>query len=210
MTRHLILAISSAFLAAVFGACGSRMLDRGELLEYLLDESNGLIRKHTFSDIEYTLLFWPKELIIDHEKEAVPEGVEADSLLNEYRDCLFFRLELRQDSNDLLVPANPMFNYYLHTITTQLKDRVFLRENGSGRECPLSSFNMPRTFGSTYSTALLLCFKQEGLDKMQGYNVSIKDLITNAPLEFDFKATKLKRLPKLNLKTNKDGNTLSR
>ena len=161
-SRQLFVAICSiAFL--LFG-CDQKSFDsKGELLNYLNEESNGYIQNKSVNGVDFNLAFRPTDILISQEinNNSTTEDIEISR--QKYSEYLYFNLSLSKDNQELLsvIPKNRVeFGTMVKELAFGMNDKVHLFTQNKDT-LDLVDFVYPRLYGFSKATTIMFVFHKD-------------------------------------------------
>jgi len=185
----------------VFSFSCKRNYTREDLIIYVNDPDNGLIKETSINDLRVSIIYKPTDLI--SLQEIGNKKINEDSLKvfnKKYNNYLFFVLSFSKDNKDLLGTmqnGKDNFNKLLLSLSFNINEYVSAFTDDK-QELELIDFNYPRSFGMTNSTDILLVYKKP-LAKDSNIKFIINAAISSSVIKFEFNAKNINNCPHINI-----------
>lgn len=185
------------FITALTACSFKYEANKDELIRYLNNGGNGLVKTVVSGTTKYTVSYKPNELIFNKSSRAG----ESDALDGNYSQSIYFVLSVNKDGKDLLSFNSSDYDETLKILSFGLTKYITLKEDNTERVFGLSDFIYPRMYGSNNATNILLCFYNEGLKDSGNLTLYVNDFVNGNPqqLKFIFKRADINKVPDLKI-----------
>jgi hypothetical protein len=176
-------------------ASEKKCLAKAELLDYIADNKNGLIKSDSSTSVHYSLCYRPAELITQSKSLVFDEQnlVKGDTL-----EFIHFILKASYKNNDLLVNPNVPYDYgqVLNNLSFGLQKFIYAVIDKKDT-ISLSESIYARNYGMTKASSALLSFKPPS--RFENCEIKVRDFVfgTNQQISFRFKSNDFKNCPVL-------------
>lgn len=171
-----------------------------ELLDFILDDSNGYTKRQTINGVEFNLTLRPTDLLVLQEirNEEVTEQKLLE-LKNKYNKYLYFHLGISKGGREILsvIPDNKLeYSNLSNKLLFEIGDKVHLITK-SKDTLEFIDYIYPRMYGASHSTDLMFVFsKEEKNNNSEVLNFTIQDIeIGTGQIEFKFDNEIIKNQP---------------
>lgn len=171
-----------------------------ELVDFILDDSNGYTKRQTINGVEFNLTFRPTDLLVSQEirNEEVTEQKLLE-LKNKYNKYLYFHLGISKGGREILsvIPNNKLeYSNLSNKLLFEIGDKVHLITKNKDT-LKFIDYIYPRMYGASHSTDLMFVFsKDEKINNSEVLNFTIQDIeIGTGQIEFKFDKEIIKNQP---------------
>lgn len=182
----------SLMTAAV--SCGPKVLEEADLMEFIKDGDNGLMKAVKQDDFEITLTYKPTDVIV---KQQMENSSQRDSLRDVYSQYIYFTLTITKYGKDLeSIFAHDLgtFASKIEYLTSQFSQNITLRT--SSATSSVEDYLYVRSFGSGPSNFLVV-FKKPEKDR---FKIIVNGVhLSFGQTEFSFNQSDLENVPHLKL-----------
>jgi hypothetical protein len=172
-----------------------------ELMNYVLNEDNGLYRKAEKNDVLIEVVYRPVDLILQQELEEVKEGGERQRMAQKYDHLTYFIIKFSKHEKEIesaYMADDTKFIRVINYLSGPIASDIYIRHNGDTIRALDAVYS--RMFGATNATSVMLVFGG-GLRSKKGKFIFCFD-DTELGLgknEFQFDLTDIRKTPTLNL-----------
>jgi hypothetical protein len=187
------------FLAGIVLCCKKEVATSEELLQYTLDNGNGLVKKNQTGSIQMQVAVRPTDLLVSQQIEGTQAtGEDVLKWRNTYGKYLYFTLSLSHNGNELLTPAlQGQFSEILSTLSYRMPTYVCLTTS-HGDTLEVVDAVLNRTFGMAQSTDLLFAFNKDKLGDAAWLQFNLNEFGLNTGHQrFRFEISDLANVPEL-------------
>lgn len=186
----------------LFDSCSDKKLNQHEYINWVNDESNGLISIKEISPIKFTLSYKPE--LYNLIKDKASKDVLLKSLNNTEKDQLLvfnLRIESINKNNEEVIKKGVSQEEYIHRIdylSFQAQNDFKLIYGKDTLPCILYHFE--RSYTLTSHNNMLLGFKTKNINVKNDLTMYMEDKIFgNGDLYFTIKSENFKSIPKVEL-----------
>jgi len=190
-----------AFMAVLCTfSCTPSHMDKQELNEWLLDESNGLSAEKEIGGIKLRATFRPTDLLIDQSLRGKYEEAKESELRGKYEAYAYFVLTMEKGGEDALYGTSGSqadFSEKLQTIAFRMGDFVNITTSAQDT-IPVADYAFPRTFGIAKSTSLMFAFNKEAFKNKEWVSFNLNEFgLNTGDQRFKFQLSDIHNTPKL-------------
>ena len=186
-------------IGLILSACSPQYVSEKELVEYINNEYNGLVKKKTANGMELTVTYRPTDLLVAQEVGSSVDTVLIRKAMNKYSEYAYFILSLTAEGkNALYGKSHDMSNFSdnLQTLSFRMADRVFL-SNSDNDTIPVADYIFDRSFGMG-STTLMFVFNNEKLRDCNLFTLHLREFgMHTGDQRFPFHCRDIRKMPKL-------------
>jgi hypothetical protein len=198
---------SVCFLAAVLllCACSSyrKQMSRVELISYINDKDNGLVKEQESNGVQVKLSFEPSSLLAAQQLSAMPAAskVVIDSTQKKYTANYYFLLKFSKGGKEAIRQLGSFSRYsdmvqvlsfQMHrfiNLTTPQKDTI-----------ALADYLFDQTYGMSDGNTILLCFDRTKLIGKDQLHINVAECgLGTGNLTFSFNQKDISKVPVLKL-----------
>ncbi|MEX0313280.1 MAG: hypothetical protein AB3N18_03810 [Allomuricauda sp.] len=192
----------SLFVCLSFSSCHESNFDsKKEMLMYLANEENGYIKTKTVKGINYSLMYRPTDLMVQHELPDDPMNADIVKLKEKYKDYLYFNLSLGKGDKEVLTHSlkdKRKYRQLLHQLSFDMKNRITVSTQKRDT-VPVIDCIYPRMFDlDGKNTVMFLVSKTDEILRTEFLNIAISDMgLSTGEVAFKFPVDLIKNEPKL-------------
>ncbi|WP_190808397.1 hypothetical protein [Flagellimonas sp. S3867] len=192
----------SMLVALPISSCGENDFDsKKEMLAYLADEENGFIKTKTVKGIDYSLMYRPTDLMVQHELSENPGDIEIAKFREKYKDYLYFNLSLGKGDREILTHSlkdKSKYRQLLHQLSFNMKNRITVSTQKRDT-VPVIDCIYPRMYDlDGKNMVLFLVSKTDKILQTEFLNIVISDMgLSTGEVAFKFPVDLIKKEPKL-------------
>lgn len=195
-------------LTMIFFGCNSQgELNYEQYLKYVHNPHNGLVKTVESNGTSITCSYKPTDLLIRQETSGEELSPKLyDSLQRHFDRYYFFVISYSQNNEPFLnqfIDSPESYQRVVSYLSSDLSNDLVLKTN-NGSQFRVFDFILSTSSGATRSSDVLIAFKPESA--IQGdFNIELaSSTITGLErCKFNFKASALKRIPRLRKLTSK-------
>lgn len=181
-------------------SCDVDSLPKEELIAYLMDEDNGLIKTEEQGDFKISLTYRPSDLVAEQELLITNNLDQRDSIRQHYKQYLYFVLAFSHDDKEIetrYAGNATKYNQVVKYLQSGIGSDVSMTIDGKQEE--LLDFIFTQTFGNAKSSKVLLVFPNKlNLDEQIKIKVNT-NLLGLGIHYFFFESDDLMNTPQLKL-----------
>lgn len=164
-------------LFVLFTGCGqSSYLSEQELLDYTLEQSNGLYHKKETKQFEITLYNKPTGLLMAQEIGVASDSSQYCELEDRYSKYLYFILELSMNDSNPLYRSSSQEEFGENLQTLSFRMNQFVNLTTASRDTiPVLDFVYPRMYGMSSSAAIMFAFDTTGVLSNEYFNFNLSE-----------------------------------
>jgi hypothetical protein len=187
-------------IGSILIRCKNSSIDKAELIKYVKDPQNGLMKEEMVDGFLYQLQFKPSDLILSHEVQGKHEQTK-DSLKKQYVNRMYFVLSMSKDSSEILGNMNDRYTELLKEFSFKMNTMIRIIDKNNGQIIYPVDAVYPRTFAVGGPTSILICFDDKLLSRLDRFEVRVKDILNDSSeeLKFQFNQTSIKKIPNLKM-----------
>lgn len=187
------------YCAIILLSCSEKEISHAALIEYVQDESNGLIKKNEVNGIVTEVTYKPTDMWVQLEVGDEPVRSEVlDSLRNHYGKYYYFILNLSKNNKEALHSAPGSSGEYsdlVQTLSFRMSEFVTLTTEKQDT-IPVGDFILDRTYGLSSSTAVLFVFANDEAKKTDWIQFNLNEFgLGTGNQRFRFKTEELENIP---------------
>ena len=179
-----------------------------ELMAYVKDPSNGLVKEQQINNIDFKLSYWPSSLVAWQDYKNGRE--KGDSLwqarLKQYGEHHYLKLEISTGGHEVLssiLPDRERYSQMVNKLMFGMGGYAYLMECPSDTLMYVDSYT-PRFYGVSPATQVTLIYENRG-EAENNLRLELNDLgLVTGALRFEFEERDLKSIPGINLEATKN------
>ncbi|MDB5158416.1 MAG: hypothetical protein JWR50_3123 [Mucilaginibacter sp.] len=182
------------FCSVFFPACRKPIKTKLDLIQYINDENNGLIKSQVIKGVTIRLTYKPWQLL------AANAGAINAVTLNQIKQKAYFTLGLSKDKKELLrqLPFD-QYSEILQTLAFKMRPNINIRKNNKN-VIEVEDCLFQQTYGMGRENNLLLIFEDSKLKDADQLIVSIKEFgLGLGDLKFQFNRSDINDLSGIKL-----------
>jgi hypothetical protein len=189
-------------LALATIACSPGKVNKAELVEYIQNADNGLIKKISQGEIDLEMIYRPSALVVEQQiaGEQYSEA-QIDSIRINFDQYDYFVLKISSSGEEIsnrYAGDDLAFAKAIEHLSFGIgKD---LRMQVGDKKIYVRDFIHARSFGSGNANTLLLAFESNLKQRDEDFTIEFEDsFFKTGTSRFNFRIADLKALPSLNL-----------
>lgn len=190
------------FLMGLLASCKTKTVStEKELVAYVNDEANGLVKKSNNGDTEITVTYRPTDMLVAQElgNSEKRDTAKVNNLRKKYSGYYYFVLGLSKNNKEALHQTDGFGQYseLVQTLSFRMGDYVTLTTAASDT-IPVGDFILDRTYGLSSSTNILFAFNKQKAAGKKWVQFNLNELgmgLGNA--RFRFKEDDLESAPRI-------------
>lgn len=201
--RHFLLFLLMLLSVVFFcSTCLPERITEDEMIQYLKQPRNGLIKTFDQNDFKFSIVYHPGELMAYRESKlnGVSNKRIRDSLTSYYENYVYFLLTLSRDGQELLssdVSDSRNFDKRINQLAFNMSNYIQLVTSNKDT-VPLMTSQFSRVFGETGYNTVLLAFYSDKILKAKDFSVEMDDLgMGTGKVRFTFTNEDILRIPHL-------------
>lgn len=199
--------IYGIFLLSFSIGCSTKMATENELIEYVREVDNGLIKTTKRGDIEVSAVYRPLDLIVAQELgNNLPDEKQIEQVREKYRQNAYFVLSVSNDNKDALYSTANSYSHFsenLQKLSFRMPEYLFMTT--SARDTvELLDFNYSRMHGMGASTQVLLAFDKDKLQDKEWVQLNLKEMgFGVGRVNLRFKGKDIEKTPQIDFLTTR-------
>lgn len=174
-------------------------LSEDELLDYVRNEDNGLVKKQTAGNMNLSVTYRPSDLLVLQDVGDTRDSAAIADARNKYQAYVYFILSMDVAGQNALYRGSAdmgAFSEHLQTLSFRMADKVSLIT--SARDTvEVADYIFDRTYGMG-NTSLLFVFSRQKLKTADWFTFNLKDFgMRTGDQRFRFQMKDLEDTPKL-------------
>jgi len=204
--RHLTSSLKKIVLIlimlSVVISCSTKTFENKEQMwEYLKDPENGYTYMKTVNGVDFSLVYKPTDLLVDHELSGDKTRTKIDSLRNKYGKYLYFNLSMSRNNQELLsnVAGNKQkFGAMVNQLAFGMEQKIHFYTPKKDT-IVMADYIYPRMYGMSGATTLLVVYpKEKKVTNSDVMTLTIEDLgFYTGEVKFKIPTKIIKNEPKL-------------
>jgi hypothetical protein len=176
-SKHIAIVLLA--LSYMTQSCGKpEYLSEVELGQYILDESNGVIKEVSSNGVVLKAIYHPTDLLVAQEMKTVaaPTDKAIEDIRNKYKNHYYFIVSLSKDGKEVLSPAAQGmagFSSLLQTLSFGMAEKVNLTTPTD--TIFVADYIYNRTFGLSNSTDLLFVFEKAKAQGQESVQLNVEE-----------------------------------
>ncbi|PXX95178.1 hypothetical protein DF185_22635 [Marinifilum breve] len=198
--KYLIYSIIGMVLFA-FGC--KKKLTREELISYLNEPMNGLVKEKVINGVDIQLQVKHPDLYVDQHLKAFPDSLRETKLYElkkQYEENLYLQLSLGINNNEILkaLVNTPQYTTMVNRLSFGMRDFVVLTTNNKDTLLLKSCTYVP-TYGMAKHNSVLFVFDEQKIAQAESLKFRIKEMgLETGEVSFKLKTKDIKSIPNLN------------
>lgn len=200
------LSLITYFLVIAVSCNSPAYLSEQELLEYIRDQDNGLVKTKQAPPFNLTVQYRPNDLLVLQELGKDRDVMQIAKARVKYRDYAYFILSMDIEGKNALYGSSAdmaMFSENLQNLSFRMADKVSLITSAQDT-IEVADYIFDRTYGMG-STTLMFVFSKDKLKDAEWFTFNLKEFgMGTGDQRFRFKNNALFTTPRLKELTQKD------
>lgn len=189
-------------------ACKSE-LNHEELIEYVNEEDNGLIKTKQLGKTIVELVYKPSDLLIQQDLSNKENSTqeEIEKIKSNYNNSLYFTLNLSVDGQELEVgglQSKEKFAKRVELLSFGMRDRIQIKTSKND-SVSLLDYAYPRMYGVTGKSTMLLVFDRSQATDGEWFDVIVNGYDLGVGInKFRFNTKDIEEVPQLDFNRSED------
>ncbi len=154
--------ISFFALLALFTACKSKEVNtEEELINYIKQESNMLVKNEKTNGLEINVSYKPVDLIVMQQLKS-NKNLNVDSLKKHFDKYYYFTIDFSENGKELnqqLMMDKVAYGQAINDLAFKMSSKVYLTDNKNDT-LPIADYVYSRLFGATGKSTFLFSFSK--------------------------------------------------
>jgi hypothetical protein len=188
-------------LILLITSCNPTLVTEQQLIAYIQDEDNGLIKTKEQNGYKLTVYYKPTDFVINQYTEnGVIEKPKLDTLKKQFKNYAYFVLSLQKDKSNALYNMEQGYDAFSETLQTLAfrMDQYVQLTTSNSDTIPVADFIYPRLYGASPSTDILFVFNNTQFSKNDWVQFNVKEFgLGVGRKNFRFKTSDIQQIPTL-------------
>ena len=177
-----------------------KYISKNDLIAYISDKKNGLIRLEDINDIQMQLTFHPSSLLVAQELGSrLKDTASIKKLEAKYSSHYYFILKISKNKKEVIRQLGSFDRYsdMLQILAFKLPEYINLTAAPKDT-LPLADYYFDQTYGMSDGNSMMLSFNRAKLAALKDININIGECgLGIGNQTFSFKIKDLEKVPEL-------------
>ena len=194
--------IYSVITIALFAFGCRKKLNREELISYLNEPSNGLVKEKVINGVDIRLQIKHPDLYVDQHLKAFPDSLheaKLQELKNHYDGNLYMQISLGVNNNEILsaLVNTPQYSTMVNRLSFGMKNFVVLTTNNKDTVLLKNCTYVP-TYGMAKHNSVLFVFDEQKIAESETIKFRLKEMgLQTGEVSFKLNTKDIKSIPNL-------------